>query len=241
MAEPKPPKLDFKMFVLPALMFFQKRLTFADKDGNPTELVRQVQVALVTVAALMLAIHYYVYTRIQSKNKGNTSKIYVPPKPKPTLPFGLGPPPEPLTPDQYKETTMQEHEISLLKESVQSIVMSVIISLVMSMKFNVHISMLMQAVMMPLNATDVLVLKKYLLGTNKNENGGSNLYLEETVKPTLASIAASNADKSRSAAETSTGASAESKSTSPKESKPTERSNDKAQEGTKKTDVNEID
>jgi len=232
MTEPKPPKLDIKMLVLPALMFLQKRFVFVDKDGKATELVQQAQMGLVAVAVLMLTIHYYVYTRIQAKNKGVLTKIFVPPKPKPTLPFGMGPPPEPLTPEQYTETTMLDHEISILKESLQSIVMSVIISLVMSMKFNIHVSLLMQAIMLPLNATDVLVLKKYLLGTCKNENGGSNLYLEETVRPTVESIARSSSNPTSTSTSTNSTISA-SPSSTPTASVKTDES--------KKTNVNEID
>ena len=61
------------------------------------------------------------------------------------------------------------------------------ISFLMSMKFNVHMSLLIQAVMMPLNALDMIVLKKYLLGTQKNADG-SNLYNEFLSHPTLKSL-----------------------------------------------------
>jgi hypothetical protein len=39
----------------------------------------------------------------------------------------------------------------------------------MSLKFDVHVSLLMQSVMMPVNACDQLVLKKYLLGKKEKE------------------------------------------------------------------------
>jgi hypothetical protein len=45
----------------------------------------------------MLSLHYYVYTRAQANT--NTKKIWVPPKAKPSLPFGLGPAPEPVKPE----------------------------------------------------------------------------------------------------------------------------------------------
>ena len=61
------------------------------------------------------------------------------------------------------------------------------ISFLMSMKFNVHMFLLIQAVMMPLNALDMIVLKKYLLGTQKNADG-SNLYNEFLSHPTLKSL-----------------------------------------------------
>lgn len=77
-----------------------------------------------------------------------------------------------------------------MKEQVQAIFMSVAISLFMSWKFKVHVSLIIQSVMMPLNAVDSVVLKKYLLGSNKNADGGDNLYLEEAMRPTAAQLAA---------------------------------------------------
>jgi hypothetical protein len=88
MAAPSP-KMDLKMLALPAMFFFNKKVDFT----NPAT-VLMAQQALLTVAAAVLAIHFYCYQRANAGNK--TKKVWVPPKPKPTLPFGLGPPAEPV-------------------------------------------------------------------------------------------------------------------------------------------------
>jgi hypothetical protein len=82
-------KMDFKMMAMLPMMYFGRKIDF-----TKPEIVSMSQTALITVGALLLAIHYFVYTRINSKN--NNTKIWVPPKPKPSLPFGMGPPEEPL-------------------------------------------------------------------------------------------------------------------------------------------------
>jgi len=113
----------------------------------------------------------------------SSKKIWIPPKPQATLPFGLGPPPTPVKPDDYNETTLQNHEILLLQESVKKLAFSGGISLFMSYKFNVHVSLIMQSFTMIMELNDITVIKKYLLGSKKNENGGLNLYNELYEKP----------------------------------------------------------
>lgn len=76
-----------------------------------------------------LLIYAFVYTRVLASN--NTKKIWVPPKAKPQLPFGLGPPAEKVKAEEYTETTYKEHEINLLKEAAQSLVMGAGMSLFM--------------------------------------------------------------------------------------------------------------
>ena len=94
--QPKAPKLELKMLVMPALLFLSKQIDF--KDPN---VIQMGQVGLVTVAVLLLSIHYFVYTRANS-NKSDVD-IYVPPKPKSQLPFGLGPAPEPVKPEDFEK------------------------------------------------------------------------------------------------------------------------------------------
>jgi Phosphate transport (Pho88) len=128
----------------------------------------------------LISLHILVYLLLGG-NKKKSVKIWVPPKAKPVLPFGLGPPAEVVKAEDYTETTYNEYEIKLLKESAQGILMSVGISLLMSFKFNVHVSLITQSVSGPVNLIDSLVLKKYLLGMNK-----VNLYGEFLHKPTEA-------------------------------------------------------
>ena len=120
---------------------------------------------------------------VNNKKDKDSKKIWIPPKPQPTLPFGLGPPPAPVKADDYTETTLQNHEIFLLQESVKKLAFSGGISLFMSFKFNVHVSLIMQSFTMLMELNDIAVLKKYLIGTKKNENGGDNLYNELYEKP----------------------------------------------------------
>jgi hypothetical protein len=51
----------------------------------------------------MLSVYYYVYTRVFARSDKD-KPIWIS-KPKPTLPFGLGPPPEPLKPEDFDETS----------------------------------------------------------------------------------------------------------------------------------------
>ncbi len=135
---------------------------------------------------LLLSVYYYIHTQIEKKK--DLKKIYVPPKAKPSLPFGLGPPAEPVEPKDYEETTYYAHEKKLLQEAVQAALMSGAISIFMSFQFKIHMSLLMQSIMMPLGAYDNVVLKKYLLGVVKAADGGL-LYKELFSAPTKESLA----------------------------------------------------
>lgn len=70
--------------------------------------------------------------------------------------------------------------------------MSVAISMFMSYKFKIHMSVLMQAIMIPMNMFDVIVLKKYVLGMKKIGDGSDKLYGELESAPTAAVIAQLN-------------------------------------------------
>lgn len=132
----------------------------------------------------MLSLHLLVYLQLGGNKKRNV-KIWVPPKAKPVLPFGLGPPAEIVRPEEYVESTYAEHELKVLKESVQAIVMSTGISLLMSFKFNVHVSLIIQAVSGPVGLIDSVILKKYILGIKKD-----NMYGEFSEAPTAEMLAA---------------------------------------------------
>jgi len=184
MADPATPKLDFKMLIVPAILFFGKQIDF--KDPSIIELVRN---SFIGVVVVVLGLHYYLYNAITSKN--DNTLIWVPPKPKQQLPFGLGPPIEPIKIDDYEKTTYKDYEIKLLRESVQSIVMSGGISYLMSMKFG-QMSLLIQAIMIPVNLFDNILLKKYILGIMKT-NDGNLLHNELFSPPTNEIIAQLNA------------------------------------------------
>ena len=107
-------------------------------------------------------------------------------------------PPPPLSQlEDFKETTLQEHEAGLIKEQAQSLVFPIAIAYFMSLKFNVHVSLLMQGVMLPVNSLDCAVIKKYLLGATNNGTDDT-MYGELTSKPTEAQIKDIN-DKNKAA------------------------------------------
>ncbi|RYH31244.1 hypothetical protein EON65_03135 [archaeon] len=130
-----------------------------------------------------LAVYAVAYVLLKKDNK----KIWVPPKPKASLPFGLGPPEEKLKPEDFKETTYYDHEVSLLKESVQQLLTGAAISFFMGMQFKVYMSYLMQSITVPMGLLDNVVLKKYFLGVTKGADGGE-LYNEQFKQPTVQSI-----------------------------------------------------
>lgn len=181
MAAQPAPKLDFKMLVLPAVMFFSKKIDFKDP-----QIIQYTQLGFTAVLVLLMTVYYIAKTRIEAKK--DEKKIWVPPKPKPQLPFGLGPAPEPVKPEDYEATTYMAYESKLVQELIQSALMSAAISFFMSYQFKVHMSLLMQSIMMPLNAFDAVILKKYFLGVTKNPDGGP-LYNELFSAPTKESIA----------------------------------------------------
>lgn len=175
------PKLDIKMLVLPCVMLLGRYVDYKDAS-----IVEKLQYAFATAAALVLGLYYFIYSKVNGKN--DMKKIFVPPKAKPQVPFGLGPAAEPLTAEEFEETTYKDYEIKELKAAAQSVIMSVAITFFMSLKFGVHMSLLMQSIMTPLNAFELPLVKKYILGGDKSNEGGL-LYNEQFTKPTTESLA----------------------------------------------------
>mmetsp|Transcript_18515 Transcript_18515/g.19285 ORF Transcript_18515/g.19285 Transcript_18515/m.19285 type:complete len:249 (-) Transcript_18515:100-846(-) len=166
------PKIDLKMMVLPAMFFLQKQIDL--KDPN---ILNNVRIGLITVGIIGLATYFFIKQIIDSKN--NNTKIWIPPKQPPQIPF-LSPPAEPIKPEDYTETTYKKHENKLIMEAIQGIVMSCGIAALMSFKFNIHMSCLMQAVMVPVGLYDNVLVQKYIFGSTK-----PNLYNELLAAPTL--------------------------------------------------------
>jgi hypothetical protein len=180
------PKIDFKMLIVPAVLYFSKKIDF--KDPAIIEMLRNGFFAVVVV---VLSTYYYLYTRVNANKTNGAQKIWVPPKAKPALPFGLGPAPEPIKIEDFEATTVQEYETKLIKDGVQAVAMSGGISFLMSLKFS-PMALLIQSIMIPVTMSEHLVLRKYLLGATKNADGGA-LYNELTSAPTAATVAALNA------------------------------------------------
>jgi hypothetical protein len=109
------------------------------------------------------------------ERRKDKTTIWVPPKAAPSLPFG--PPAENPKSSDFKKTTVYDHEISLLKDALLAVGMSGGMAVVMSLKFNVHASLIMQAVMMPIGVFEVPVFYKYILG-RITKSDGTTLYGE---------------------------------------------------------------
>jgi len=187
MAEPAAPKLDLKMLVVPAMFLLSRQV-----DMKNEKIVQYMQAGLITVSIIILSLHFYVYSKVLATK--NTKKIWVPPKPKPQLPFNLGPPEEPVKAEDFEITTYPDHEVKLLKDSIGAAAMSIGISLLMSFKFGVHMSLMIQAVMLPLGLLDNLVFKKYIFSVIIPLKEGP-LYNELESAPTPQMIATLNASK----------------------------------------------
>lgn len=135
----------------------------------------------------MGTVYAYIYSQLSS-NK-DRKDIWVPPKPTPALPFGLGPPATAPKPADFKKTTYAEHEQEVLREAATQLAMNVGMSFFMAFQFQIYFSLLVQSIMMPLNLWDFILFKKYVLGQKKNANG-TPLYGEHFREPTERSIAA---------------------------------------------------
>lgn len=154
--QPPMPKLELKMF-LPLIVIFGSKYIDLKREEN----VNYVRIAAGSSLALMLSVFFILYKMIEGK--GDKTKIYVPPKPAFSMPFS--PPPEAPTPDQYEETTYFDYETKMLYEGSSQSCFAVAIALFMSWKFNIHISCLLQACIVPTAIFDNLCCRKYVFGT----------------------------------------------------------------------------
>ena len=161
--------------------------------------MQKAQMGLMCVALFLVTLYVYCYNRVGQSGADSKKVCWVPPKPKPTLPFGMGPAPEPIKLEDFTETTLGEYEVSLVKEQAQALIFPIAIAYFMSLKFNVHVSLLMQGVMLPVNALDSAVLKKYILGS-KNNGTSETMYGELYTAPTEAMVKTLNDAAGASAA-----------------------------------------
>lgn len=203
---PPMPKMDIKMFIVLPVLYFSRKIDFT----NP-EILRLVtnifiggsskyhyyyyyfnllfilyyidfsKIVLYLVVVFTLSVYYYIFTQINSKK--DETKIWIPPKPLPQIPFLNDKPPAKPSPKDYEATTYKDHEMKVLKETVQSIIFSAAMTYLFSVKFNVHMSLLVQSIMVPLNLYESVLFKKFLLGSTK-QSDGNNLYNELLKEPT---------------------------------------------------------
>jgi hypothetical protein len=160
-AAPETPKMDLKMMVLPVLFLLQKQI-----DMKDPQVINYARIGLAT-AALLAAGAYFMIWKMVENNKDKKT-VWIPPKAPPSIPF-LSPPAEPAKPEDYTKTTIPEHEKKLLQEALQGLGMSVGIAIFMSMKFDIHLSCMMQAVMVPIGLWDNVLVQKYFMGAKKDK------------------------------------------------------------------------
>lgn len=149
------PKLELKM-ILPIIVIFGSKYIDLKQEEN----VNYVRIAAGSSLALVLSVYFILYKMVEGK--GDKTQIYVPPKAAPSLPFAA-PAPKPK-PEDYEETTYFSHEKQMLWDAAVSSCSSIAIAGFMSWKFNIHISCLLQAVILPTSFYDNLCCRKYLTG-----------------------------------------------------------------------------
>eukprot|EP00607_Mallomonas_marina_P000643 CAMPEP_0182428296 /NCGR_PEP_ID=MMETSP1167-20130531/22079_1 /TAXON_ID=2988 /ORGANISM="Mallomonas Sp, Strain CCMP3275" /LENGTH=162 /DNA_ID=CAMNT_0024611097 /DNA_START=305 /DNA_END=793 /DNA_ORIENTATION=- len=125
--------------------------------------------------ALVAFILYFAMLKM-IQMKADKTKIWVPPKEQPKIPFM--PAPEPPKPEDYEETTFEAHETKLVYEAVQALAMACGIAAFVSYKFEMHVSCIIQAVTIPTGFLDFPVFQKYFLGSKSNQ-----IYKELYEKP----------------------------------------------------------
>jgi hypothetical protein len=143
--------MDLKMFVFPAIMLFQKKFVDLTVESN----VEKVRIALFSVIAVTVGIYFIIYQLILAKK--DKRKIWVPPKPQPTMPFSA--PPPPAAHAEYIETTYEEHELGALKEAATTLATGCGIALFMSFKFSIHVSAMAQCLTVPLGLFEMVLLR----------------------------------------------------------------------------------
>jgi len=170
---PAMPKMELKMIVLPVMFLLQKQIDMTNPD-----IINNARIGLFTVCVLALGSYLMIYQSITSKK--DKTLIWVPPKAQPSLPFG--PQPEAPKPEDFVATNYMDHETKLVMEALQALALSVGIALFMSFKFDIHMSCMMNCVMVPLGLYENLLVKAYLLGM-KTEKQYNELLSDPTVEP----------------------------------------------------------
>lgn len=162
------PKIDLKMPISLILMFYTRKIDWTE-EGN----IELARFSLITSASCVALIYFLVFLRIRMR-KDKSTAIWVPPPEKPALPF-QEPNPPPASKD-YQATTYSDFESKKIQEAFGQLFMSCAIAGGMSWKFNIHVSLCMQTVLLPYSLWDLMVVRKNvglagLLSSEKNHYG----------------------------------------------------------------------
>lgn len=163
------PKMDLKMMVLPIMFILQKQI-----DMTNPETINSVRMGFLTIGILAVGSYLFIYQIISGKK--DMKVMWVPPPPQPALPFG--PQPKPPTAADYVKTNYHDHELHLVFEALKGLAISCGMALFLSWKFQIHMSCLMNCVMVPLGLFENVLVKSYILGMKQDR-----MYKEELVDP----------------------------------------------------------
>ena len=180
-AAPAMPAFDMKMPLTLGIMYFSRKIDFTTANENESEENENVtlaRMALAGAATFCLLLYLFVYTRIGANKKKNDI-IYVAPKAAPAM---FSPPAGPPDPKEWEEVTYNDHETKLLREAFSQLLMSCGIAVFMSMKFQIHVSCVMQCILLPYSVWDLLVCRKYL-GLSALIGGKTEVYGELLERP----------------------------------------------------------
>jgi hypothetical protein len=126
---------------------------------------------------IMYAICYLIIIM-----KKETTSVWMPPPKTPATPFSSEQPKAP-TLMEYQQTTIQAHELGLLKSAAGQTLFGAGMAMVMSWKFNIHMSIVMNIGMFPYSLFDCLATRRTLMLHKLPFCGGDQIYTVLTEKP----------------------------------------------------------
>lgn len=188
---PKMPKLSIKMLVFPAMFFLVKKVDLKDPD-----ILNYARVGFCTSVLFLALVYGYVFAKVQTSPNGE--KVFIPPPPNPAAwiikMMGQEVPEDAKA---YTKSSIKEHEVTKVQEAIQTLLFTGAMGLAMTFMFNVHQVLVMQGVLLPVNALDNVLIQKYILGATKNDEG-QPLWGETTEDPMAKAAVTDDKDKAAS-------------------------------------------
>lgn len=154
------------MLVMPAMFFLSKKIDLKDP-----EIINYARMGFITSIVMLLLMYGFIYLKVHSSK--DDKEVYMPPAANPSAwMLKMMGQEDPEAGKPYKKTTIKEHEKPLIQSAIQSVLFTGAMGLAMTFKFDVHQVLVMQGVLLPVNATDNILVKKYIFGQTKNDEGG---------------------------------------------------------------------
>jgi hypothetical protein len=167
---PAGPKLSVKMLVFPIMFFAVKKVDLKDPD-----VLNLARIGFCASVGLLMLVWFYIYSKVNGSTDEKT--VWIPPTKDDKADWMLKLMGQPTSADavvkkeDYVKTTMKAHEAPLVNKEIQSIMFTFVMGMVMTMQFGVHQVLVMQGVLLPVNATDNVLIQKYLFGKTEGDNG----------------------------------------------------------------------